>query len=95
MFSRLFMSTILLSFPGFIQESNNLQGLIVSFCFHSFQRLNQSTNVEAEVGKLTQTATLQAAPTARDRKSDTEKRKTTTKVILLEFEHSPAFCTHV
>ncbi len=33
-----------------------------------------------EIGKLTQTATLQAAPTARDRKADTEKKKTTTKV---------------
>ena len=44
------------------------------------QRLDRSTSVELEVAKLTQTATLQAAPTAKDRKLDPKKKETTTKV---------------
>ena len=44
------------------------------------QRLNQTTNIDHEVSKLTHMSTLQAAPTLKDRKDDPEKRKATTKV---------------
>ena len=50
------------------------------------QRLNQTTNVELEASKLTPTATLQAAPTERERKQDPEQKKSTAKVCTLLFK---------
>ena len=48
------------------------------------QRLVKTTEVEKEVPRPTQTSTLQAAPTARDRKADPGKKKATSKVVFTQ-----------
>ena len=48
--------------------------------YMKFQRLNESTNVDLEVKKLTHVATLGATQTSKDHKDETMKKKATSKV---------------
>jgi hypothetical protein len=55
--------------------------LLIMACSVFLQRLTQSSNVESESAKLaTESSTLQATATSKDRALDPEKKKMTTKV---------------
>ncbi|KAK2180083.1 hypothetical protein NP493_457g05005 [Ridgeia piscesae] len=75
------LNDCMLTNPELLKTVHKL--LMVCVTFSNFmQRLVKTTEVEKEVPRPTQTSTLQAAPTARDRKADPGKKKATSKVVL-------------
>ncbi|KAK2144922.1 hypothetical protein LSH36_719g00006 [Paralvinella palmiformis] len=75
------LTDCMLTNPQLLKIVHKLMLICVTFS-NFIQRLNETTNVDLEVKKLTRVASLGVAQTSKDHKDESMKKKATSKVVL-------------